>query len=151
QLGTSLVITAAILLQWPEHRRRLLDWWLALVLTFLFCQALKMTFGRVRPGNFNEGQFTLPWQSTLVEKLAREPVRAWDLLHRDASDLWSMPSSHAAAAVVLSVFLATVFPRLTPLVIVLAGLVGAARVIFEDHFPSDVVVGLALGYLIASS
>jgi undecaprenyl-diphosphatase len=61
-----------------------------------------------------------------------------------------MPSSHTAAACALAVVIARLYPKLTPLMIVLACIVGTARVVLGAHYPSDVVIGGALGATIAS-
>jgi membrane-associated phospholipid phosphatase len=50
----------------------------------------------------------------------------------------------------LSVILARFYPRLTPLVIPLAFVVAACRVIFAAHYPTDVIAGLCVGYLASS-
>ena len=60
-----------------------------------------------------------------------------------------MPSSHAALAAVMSVFLVYQYPRLRPFGIVMVVLVSCCRVVFRDHYPTDVVVGAAVGYVIA--
>jgi undecaprenyl-diphosphatase len=60
-----------------------------------------------------------------------------------------MPSSHTAFAVVMSVFLAALYPRLKWFAAAMALLVGLLRVHFGGHWPSDVVVGAAIGYAIA--
>ncbi len=60
-----------------------------------------------------------------------------------------MPSSHTAYAVVMTVFLSSLYPRLRPLTISLAALVGVCRVVLGAHYPSDVVAGAVLGYVVA--
>jgi len=74
---------------------------------------------------------------------------AWDLTNRRPWDLWSMPSSHVAMAAVMSVFLIYQYPRLRPFAVTMVVLVGCCRVLFRDHYPTDVVVGAAVGYVIA--
>jgi membrane-associated phospholipid phosphatase len=88
--------------------------------------------------------FTLPWE-TFVAQGEERVRRAWEIGAPKASELWSMPSSHTAAAAMLAVFLARMYPKLMPLAVGLAGMVGAARVILWAHYPSDVVTGGAVG------
>jgi membrane-associated phospholipid phosphatase len=74
-----------------------------------------------------------------------DPARhAWEFWARDVSELWSMPSSHTALAVVAAVCLWKLYPRLWPVVFGLAGLVGLCRVLFRAHYPSDVLIGAGI-------
>jgi len=63
----------------------------------------------------------------------------------------SFPSAHTATAVGLAVGLAWFYPRGRWFFAALAVLVGCQRVVSGFHFPSDVLIGGALGVLIASS
>lgn len=148
--GLALAVCAAII--WtldPPRRRRLLDLGLAAGLTQLACQAGKVLVGRPRPRSYFDDPHTF------LGPMGQYPVPAgapgeWKLASAmDAgADLWSMPSSHTAMAVVLATFLAALYPRLTWLMLALAALVGAGRVVFDAHWPTDVVIGAALGLLI---
>jgi membrane-associated phospholipid phosphatase len=60
-----------------------------------------------------------------------------------------MPSSHTALAVVMSVFLITLYPRLRPFGVAMVVVVGGCRVLFRDHYPTDVLIGALVGYLLA--
>lgn len=63
----------------------------------------------------------------------------------------SMPSGHAAAAWALARVMSSEFsdkPWLKLLCYGAASTVSASRVLSRDHFPSDVVVGTAFGYLV---
>ena len=62
----------------------------------------------------------------------------------------SFPSGHAAEVWALAVVVAKQYPhrRLPPLAYGLATMVAVARVPARQHFPSDVFVGSAMGYLI---
>lgn len=66
-------------------------------------------------------------------------------------DDWSFPSGHAmnafSAAVVVQIF----FPALALVIWPLAVLIAVSRVALGLHYPSDVVVGAALGALIAGA
>jgi len=70
---------------------------------------------------------------------------AWEFWADISADLWSMPSAHTAYAVVMAVFLGSVYPRIAWLMWLLAALVGVARVLFAAHYPTDVAAGAAIG------
>ncbi len=141
---SAIVLTAVLIwrLQ-PQRAWRLLDLGLAAGLTSLACQAVKRMAGRARP------MFDDPWAfigplGTFDPGNGRDPVTVWS----SSYDLASMPSSHAAAAVVFSLFLATLYPRLREFAIVMASIVGVSRVLFGAHYPSDVLAGAMLGLIV---
>lgn len=145
-----LLAAAAIWLLEPPRRRRLLDLLIAAGLAQLVAQGGKMLIGRPRPRPwFNDPTtFLGPWGEYPIhlkdgtEKL----VHAWDTRAGATTDLWSMPSSHTMFAVVLSVFLAAMYPRLKPLLVAMVILVAVCRVLFDAHWATDVVIGAAAGY-----
>ncbi len=57
----------------------------------------------------------------------------------------AMPSSHAATAFAAAVVIAFIHPRLRWWVLGLAALIAVSRVYLGVHYPSDVLVGAALG------
>lgn len=57
----------------------------------------------------------------------------------------SFPSGHAAGSFAAAVALASFYRRDRPLLALAATAVGASRVYLGHHFPSDVLVGAALG------
>ncbi len=61
----------------------------------------------------------------------------------------SMPSSHAANNFNLAVILSYFFPRFRASFFTIASLVALSRVYVGVHYPSDIIVGAILGYLIA--
>ncbi len=145
----SIVIGAATV--WsldPGGRRRLPDWFAALGATGILVTAMKLIVGRARP-KFND-------PLAFLGPFGKYPLgphigvrHAWEFWNGISSDLWSMPSSHTAYAVVMSVFLSGLYPPLRPLAISLAALVGVCRVFLGAHYPSDVVAGAVLGYVVA--
>lgn len=63
----------------------------------------------------------------------------------------AMPSSHAAAAFAAAGVVAVLQPRLREVAVALAVLVGVSRVYLGVHYPSDVVVGAAIGVVLGVS
>jgi membrane-associated phospholipid phosphatase len=142
---TVLVLSTIYLLD-PARRARLWDALAAIALTALVYQPLKILIGRPRPKYDDPLTF---FTSLHPYDLDGKVRYSWELWGGISSNLWSMPSSHSAAAMCLSVILMRLYPRLTPLVLPLAFVVAFCRVLFTAHYPSDVIAGLAVGYLTA--
>lgn len=141
----SFTVIAAILI-WrlqPQRTRRLLDLALAAGLTALAATLIKRLTGRARPPFGDPWAFVGPFGS-FDPGGGDPPVTVWS----DSYVLASMPSSHTSAAVVLSVFIAILYPRLRVFAIVMASIVAACRLLFGAHYLSDVVAGAVLGGLI---
>jgi undecaprenyl-diphosphatase len=64
-------------------------------------------------------------------------------------DRYSFPSGHTLHAVCFSVMLATYQPQLLWLVVPFAASVAASRVVLGLHYPSDVLAGGLIGWLLA--
>jgi membrane-associated phospholipid phosphatase len=67
---------------------------------------------------------------------------------RPDGDAHSFPSAHTACAFAAAVVLSRRWPRLRPAFYLGAAGVGAARVLWLRHFPSDVLAGAAVGMVI---
>jgi membrane-associated phospholipid phosphatase len=89
---------------------------------------LKQIVGRVRPGREHAGKFLGP---------------TW----KHANFRESFPSNHTAAAVAMSAVLAQLYPAAAPTFWTLAVVCALLRYVLDAHFPSDVVGGVALGYI----
>ncbi len=63
----------------------------------------------------------------------------------EPSDKFSFPSGHAAAAFVFAMLVAEFYPSLMFPAFMLAGLVGASRVMLGVHYPTDIAAGALLG------
>ncbi len=61
----------------------------------------------------------------------------------------SFPSGHSQAAFTAAMFFALYFKRYWVLVLIAAGVVAISRVYLGVHFPTDIVVGSALGMVVA--
>ncbi|MFN0011042.1 MAG: phosphatase PAP2 family protein [Phycisphaerales bacterium] len=146
QGAISVLIGLVILLVDPARRRRLLDWIAGALVLTVVVNVLKGLIGRPRPLHNDATHAAGPFG--LYPLREPEGVRSlWNLRSgwTGGYDLASMPSRHAAFAVLAAVFLSIVYPRLRLVVIPLALLVCAARVLTDAHWASDVLVGAAIG------
>lgn len=152
--GFALIVTAMLIFQLdPRRRIRLFDLLLTVILAQVASQVGKMLIGRPRPREWFEDP------RTFLGPLGEYPMKvkgewkllhAWDIRGGAGADLWSMPSSHTLFAAALSVFLGAVYPRIRVLAFALAAIVGLGRVLFDAHWPTDVIVGGAIGWAIAA-
>jgi membrane-associated phospholipid phosphatase len=131
QLVSALVAMAII---WELDKRQQ-PWRSASVIIASFGAAiagriLKQIVGRVRPGREHAGRFLGP---------------TW----KHANFRESFPSNHTASAVAMSAVLAQLYPAAAPTFWSLAVACALLRYVLDAHFPSDVVGGIALGYLAA--
>lgn len=60
----------------------------------------------------------------------------------------SFPSSHTASAFAFAALLSWAYPRGRGMFLLAAAFVGIHRIIVSAHFPSDVLTGAAIGYLV---
>lgn len=65
-------------------------------------------------------------------------------------DHFSFPSGHTLHAVLITTMLGSVVPALLPIMLPFMVLVALSRVILGLHYPTDVMVGAALGAALAS-
>ncbi len=64
-------------------------------------------------------------------------------------DHFSFPSGHTLHAVLFTIMLGVSFPLLLPVLLPFMLLVAASRVILGLHYPTDVIVGAAIGAMLA--
>lgn len=103
---------------------------LTVLATSLVAMAIKRLVSRVRPGRENAGKFLGP-----------------QLTHANFRE--SFPSSHSACAVAMTVVLSTIYHDGAPVFWSLAILCAVLRYVLDAHWPSDVLGGIALGYVMA--
>jgi len=65
------------------------------------------------------------------------------------SDQFSFPSGHTSAACMVATLLVYFFPSLMIVLYIWVTLVGFSRVVLGVHFPTDTLVGAALGFSVA--
>jgi membrane-associated phospholipid phosphatase len=133
QYGQSACTPVAVLLVWdldPRGLRIAIPIGVAVLATAIVVLVLKRMIGRVRPGREHAGRFLGP---ALTHASYRE----------------SFPSSHTACAVALSAMLAHLYPDAWITFWGLAAICAALRYALDAHWPSDIVAGVLVGYLIA--
>lgn len=148
-LSSMLFVALLVWLLDTPRRRALGRLALAAFLTFAVVQALKILIGRPRPRFHDPLTFLGPF-GTYEINAEIGPRHAWEIASGISSDLWSMPSSHTAFAVVLGLFLAWLYPRLRPVTITLVVIVAFARVLLGAHYPSDVLMGAGVALFICA-
>jgi membrane-associated phospholipid phosphatase len=102
---------------------------LAGVIAGISVQVIKFTLGRPRPPLVQQGK-----------------AHAWSFAGPTFSAKHrSYPSGHSTCAATATTVLALALPRLRSFVAVIAVLVAMSRVVYNYHFPTDVLHGLAFG------
>ena len=148
QLSSVVLAFVLIALLDPGKWRRLFDWALAAGLVWMLTMSLKVGLGRARPRvEALDGRFFGPLRWV---DLGETRGRALDWDQAASSDLWSMPSNHAAFAALLAVLLGALYPRLRGFCWIMLGVVCLARVQSGAHFPSDVLFGAGLAIALAA-
>ncbi len=71
------------------------------------------------------------------------------IAHIAPLDEFSFPSGHTLHAVTFTLVALAWFPQLAPLLVPFTVLVGASRVVLGLHYPSDVLVATAIGFVLA--
>ena len=137
QLSSLVIVGVCLWRLQPCRWRRLLDLGLASGVVALVVLLVKHGVGRLRPKH--EMPFVFDGWLVRVGD-APEQLGSYDVA--------SMPSSHTSAAVVLSLFVMLLWPRLTWFALVMALIVAISRVVFVAHWAGDVVMGALIGCLI---
>ena len=64
-------------------------------------------------------------------------------------DVFSFPSGHTLQAVLFTATLGSYYPELLPIMLPFAILVALSRVVLGLHYPTDVLVGAGIGYVLS--
>lgn len=137
QYGQAVCTAAAVALIWqldprpPEQRQKsVLVTIVAVATASISAFIIKRLLGRVRPNREQAGQFL-----------------GFTIRHDNARE--SFPSSHSACAVALTVVLIHLYPNGAATFWTFALVTAGLRYLMDAHWPSDVVGGIALGYVAA--
>jgi undecaprenyl-diphosphatase len=132
QYGQALctIIAAILVFQLDPRKKAVIPLVVATFGVSILAMIVKRLTGRVRPNRENAGKFMgFSWK------------------HANAKE--SFPSSHSANAVAMSAVLATLYPPAAATFWTLALMCAGLRYVLDAHWPSDVLGGIALGYLAA--
>ncbi len=125
--GTGLLVAIALIWTLSPTSRRCLPRLLAAYgLAGVTVNLIKLLVPRLRPSAGPEDSLPETWGN-------------WNDLSQ------SFPSGHSAAAVALALSLALLFPRGRWVFLTLAGLACLQRIVFDAHWPSDVLAGATVG------
>jgi membrane-associated phospholipid phosphatase len=132
QYGQALctIIAAVLVIQLDPRKKAVLPLVAATFGVSVLAMIVKRLTGRVRPNREDAGKFM-----------------GFSMKHANARE--SFPSSHSANAVAMSAVLAALYPHAAVTFWTLALMCAGLRYVLDAHWPSDVLGGLALGYLAA--
>jgi undecaprenyl-diphosphatase len=133
QYAQSACTPLVFILVWqldPGHFRRAIALLTAVAGTSIVGMILKRLLGRVRPNREHAGRFLGP-------------------ALRHANYRESFPSNHSATAFALSTVLARYYPSAAITFWGLAVLTAMLRYVQDAHWPSDIVAGVLMGYVVA--
>ncbi len=130
--AVSAIVAAAIVWELDSDRRlaKSASVLIASIGAALAGMIIKRLLGRVRPNREHAGRFLGP---------------TW----KHANFRESFPSNHTASAVAMSAVLAQLYPAAAPTFWTLAIACALLRYVLDAHWPSDVLGGVALGYVAA--
>lgn len=123
---------ASLTLKTPYLSRVASSLFIAGVIGSIGVQVIKHAVGRPRPPVVQRGK-----------------AHAWELQGPNIEAKFrSYPSGHSATAATACTILVLAFPRLAVPLIFTALLIGASRITYNYHYPTDVIAGLSYGAVI---
>ena len=141
------VVLIALAVMWLDPPRRK-HWPRILITAFsagLTASVLKLTVARLRPSSYFPAVevWETPPFSTFSSWFPAVKLGSWH--YAFDSSIQSFPSGHTATAAGFACGLTAVYPRGRWLFVALALLAAMQRVSVRAHYPSDVLVGAAIG------
>jgi len=128
-----IVIFLTLLLLWRKKKREwIMPLWLTMGITAVITLALKVIVHRIRP-------FTAGIVPLVAGITAKASYLIWD---------FSFPSGDTSFIFCTIPILSKLYPKLKYFWISFAVLVALSRIYFGVHYPSDVISGALIGYLI---
>lgn len=94
------------------------------------------------------GTLVYKWLKHRTSRPRPFQVRQDVLLSGTPLDYFSFPSGHTLHAVAFGTVAIQTYPQLFPVVAPFVVLVGISRVVLGLHYPSDVLAGAAIGYML---
>lgn len=162
QFASTTCVVAILLAVWVldrPRRKAVVILLVALVISSVANETIKQLTGRARPSQsvVLDDEDMKKREDYIREhpgtRVRAERVDQWLLLGPNRpwfdSDFASFPSGHSNTAFVLAAFLLMLYPRGRWIWFVLAAGCALARVRFRRHFPSDILMGGALGWTMA--
>ena len=128
-IGFSILILVGIVFKFYKLLRYSIFYLIAIVVPGLFCDVIKIIFGRARP--------------TMLIHHHLYGFYFWQF----HANMWSFPSGHTAVAASLATALSLFYPRYWLAFFCLPVLVAASRLVVEAHFLSDVLMGGYIGVI----
>jgi membrane-associated phospholipid phosphatase len=140
------VMTVGIWTMIPARRRQLPRLLSCAIFPPVTAHIIKVLIGRRRPTTYLD-QFLVPNfpEDTSTTWIGWLPEATWNINYATQS----FPSAHAALVCGLAIGMSFLFPRGRWLFVTIALLASFQRVASSAHWMSDVLVGAALGFLIA--
>ncbi len=111
----------------------------------LLADIVKLTVARARPRIYDLSQSASESFGVWLPTLLPNPESQL------GSDWQSMPSAHTATAMGLAIGLSRLYPQARNWFFFLVVLAGMQRVLVAAHYPSDVIVGAAVGLFFAAA
>jgi membrane-associated phospholipid phosphatase len=137
--GVALIVLTVLFID-PQGRSRAINATLCAIAGGMGANIVKLCVGRIRPQSLELTTVDLTATFTGLFRFA-----AGGSAHQ------SFPSAHTATAVGLAVGLAAAYPHGRAWFFVMAALVGLQRIQTSAHYPSDVFVGAAVGWIAAQA
>lgn len=127
-----LIAASYIIPKLNNIRNKLWFTFIMLIATGISCDILKIIFGRARPEMwFDHHLYGFYWFIT-----------------KSNATFWSFPSGHSTTIATLATCLALFIPKTRVVCVLLAISVAAGRIFAQDHYLSDVMAGLWLGWVL---